>query len=117
MVGVVVQSDTLGPKLSVGLFQVRQVCDLHRKVVEAKLPRGDRQRACGSLEQGDVMVNLPTGQKGPRFPLAGDLEPENLGVELRRRRQVLDIKCYMAYPLGFCHDASFFLSARMMPVS
>jgi hypothetical protein len=63
------------------------------------------------------MVNLPTGQKGTRFPLAGDLEPENLGVELRGRRQVLDIQYYMAYSLGFCHDASSFLSARMMPVS
>src|SRR5712691_1790806 len=115
VVGVMVQSDALGLKLFVGLFQVRKVLDLHRKVVEAKLPRGDRQRACGSLKQGDVMMHLPTGQKGTRFPLAGDLEPENLGVELRRRRQVLDIKYYMADSLRFCHDASSFLSARMMP--
>src|SRR5262245_60195980 len=117
MVGIVVQSDTFGLKLCVGLFQVRKVLDLHRKVVEAKLPRGDRQRVGGSLEQGDVMVNLPTGQKGPRFPLAGDLEPENLGVELRRRRQVLHIKDYMADSLRLCHAASSFLSASMMPVS
>src|SRR5262249_34906782 len=106
VVSVVVQSDTLGLKLFVGLFQVRQVLDLHRKVVEAKLPRGDWQRACGRLEQGDIMMNLPTGQKGACFPLAGDLEAENLGVELRRRRQVLDIKYYVANSLGFCHDAS-----------
>src|SRR5262249_43298046 len=100
-----------------GLFQVRQVFDLHRKVVEAKLPRSDRQCVCGSLEQGDVMVNLPTGQKGPRFPLAGDLEPENLGIELRGCRQVFDIKYYMTYSFGPCHDASSFLSASMRPVS
>src|SRR5712691_1327138 len=112
VVGVVVQSDALGLKLFVGLFQVRQVLDQHRKVVEAKLPRGDRQGAGGSLEQGDVMVNLPTGQKGTRFPPAGDLEPENLGVELRGRRQVLDIKYYVTHSLGFCHDASSLLQCQ-----
>src|SRR5262249_374825 len=110
VVGVVVQSDALGLKLFIGLSQVRKVLDLHRKVVQAKLPRGDRQRTGGSLEQGDVMVNLPTGQKSTRFPLAGDLESENLGVELRGRRQVLDIQYYVTHSLGFCHDASSFLS-------
>ena len=103
MVGVPVQRDILVPQVAVDLFQGVQVLDLNGEVVEAELSLGDGESVLGSLEQGQVVVDLAAGEEGAGGAGQGDFKPQDFGVELGGSLDVLYVQDQVTNALGFRH--------------
>jgi hypothetical protein len=103
VIGEVIQGDVVFLEALVEGFQRFHIFDLNRHMVETDLTLADRLGPLGSLEQGNIMMDLATGEKGREVGLAGDFKPEHLGVELGRRFHIAHVEDHMSDSLGRGH--------------
>ena len=74
------------------LGQHFEVFHLQSHVIQTQGPFGNRGGVWSCLEQGQVVVNLATGQERAHSgAFQGNLKPEYLGIELNRCGDIFDI--------------------------